>query len=90
MNTIITTSELPLATKLMREGAAFRGAAVQQGRRGPYVEFTFHNVNAQLLDDYRTGADGIVQYETSRKMLLRIIEVELEKHRAKHETKGPT
>ena len=82
--TPVKTTELPLAAKLYRDGAKFANPPWQlvQGRNRPLIEFSFADVDPQAIDDYRTGADGIVQYENTRRMLLSIIDDQTRKDRA--------
>jgi hypothetical protein len=70
----LKTTELPLAAKLYREGCQLQAFDRRQVRGRRVTEFTFSGVDPQLVDDFRTGADGLTQYETCRKMLMRIID----------------
>jgi len=67
------TSELPLATKLYREdGEMLDGVEVVRIRGRWVTKWYFLIPDSGVIDDYRRGTDGITQYETCRKMLLRM------------------
>ena len=85
MMTIMKTTELPLAAKLMKEGCKLLGFENIIIHKHQIVEFEFQVEDSQLIDDYSTGRDGIAQYENCRKMLWKIIETE--RLKIKHSTK---
>jgi len=79
--TEIKTSELALASKLYAKGCPFMGFEKVEVRGKQVLEFKFEVEDTSLLDDYRTGADGITQYENCRKMLVRMCDTELPRRR---------
>jgi len=77
MITSMKTTDLPMAAQLLKSGCNM-GAPEKIEIRGKRVlQFVFPKVESTLLDNYRTGADGIAQYETCRKFLMRMINLEM-------------
>ena len=80
MSTKITTTELPLATKLYQaDSKTMTGFEVVKIRGRHLVEFAFEIEDQELIDDFRSGKDGVQGYEACRRMLLRIIDTEVKK-----------
>jgi hypothetical protein len=82
MSVKLQTTELPLAAKLYRESTvSMTGFDVVKIRGRHVVQFNFELPDGaeHLIDDFRTGRDGINPYEACRKMLLRIIDTEVRK-----------
>ena len=88
MNTTIKTTELALAAKLLREGCKMLSFETVPGRGRTLVEFEFEYEDPELINDFRTGADGVTQYETCRKMLMRIIDDQTRQHRQEPQRHG--
>ena len=75
------TTELALAALLYRENSkTMKGLDVIKIRGRAVVEFKFELEDTQILEDFKAGKDGILQYEKCRQMMLRMIDMELKKH----------
>lgn len=91
----IKTSELALAAKLMRafgKLAPAKGFEKRTVRGREVLDFIFEgdaDKLDQLVNEYRTGVDGITQYETCRKMLMRIIDTEIDYKKRERMHHGP-
>lgn len=79
--TRIDTSEIALAAKLYAKGCHFAGFKKVKVRGRDVLEFGFDVEDTSMIDDYRTGADGITQYENCRRMLVRICDTEVPRRR---------
>ena len=55
------------------------GLEVVRVRGKKLVQFNFEVPDPVVIDDYRSGADGVQQYETCRRMLARMIDIEISK-----------
>ena len=87
----IETTELPLAVKLYQHDAnKLADMKLVRIRSRSLMQFTFKDVDAGVVEEFRSGRDGISQYETCRKMLLRIIELETRKCEMANQQERPS
>lgn len=76
--TEMKTLETNLAAALMARGARLNGW--EKSPDGRKLYWQLEDIDPQWMEDYRTGADGIVKFTTNRNMLINIAKTEIKRN----------